>query len=382
MSATAELAKHTVPGQYLGYALQPVRLCYHLLSCPPGSSVSLETVEDVAVYLPNGHVILEQMKSALSHNPLSDWALDFWKTIGYWVSSGAAADPKFHFNFYVTPLKVGGLPKLLGDASSKKQVDEAIAAVQAALTALKKKVLGCLPDLKLFLQMPDSDRVSFVQRLAVINDPDPIAPVRARVGVALAPAVLQAVCEASIGFAKEEADALLRQQKPGVVDADKFLTKVQAYAQKVNLPGLLVSVSDIPGQEEVSSLLWKRPTFIRQLELINATRDESIRAISDFLRAASDKADWAEKGQVFEKSFEEMDDQLLASHGSISGEVALTQGHLQPADRGRLVYLRSKLLQVPIEGRTVPNHFVHGCLNDLANRPRLGWHPDYETMLD
>ena len=155
MSATAELAKHTVPGQYLGYALQPVRLCYHLLSCPPGSSVSLETVEDVAVYLPNGHVILEQMKSALSHNPLSDWALDFWKTIGYWVSSGAAADPKFHFNFYVTPLKVGGLPKLLGDASSKKQVDEAIAAVQAALTALKKKVLGCLPDLKLFLQMPD-----------------------------------------------------------------------------------------------------------------------------------------------------------------------------------------------------------------------------------
>jgi hypothetical protein len=64
MSATAALAKHTAPGQFLGYALQPVRLCYHLLSCPPGSSVSLETVEDVAVHLPSGHVILGQMKSA------------------------------------------------------------------------------------------------------------------------------------------------------------------------------------------------------------------------------------------------------------------------------------------------------------------------------
>jgi hypothetical protein len=167
-----------------------------------------------------------------------------------------------------------------------------------------------------------------------------------------------------------------------VVDADKFLTKVRAYAQKVNLPGLLVSVSDTPGHEEVSGVLWKRPTFIRQLELINATRDESIRAISDFLRAASDKADWAEKGQVFEKSFEEMDDQLLASHGAINGEFALTQAHQTPAVRGRLVYLRCTQMQAPIEGRTVPGHFVHGCLNQLANIPRLGWHPDYKTMLE
>jgi hypothetical protein len=382
MSAAAALAKHTAPGQYLGYALQPVRLCYHLLSCPPGSSVSLETVEDVAVHLPSGHVILEQMKSALSQNPLSDWATDFWKTVGYWVSSGAAADPMFSFRFYVTPLKVGGLPKLLGDASSKKQVDEAIAAVQAALTALRRKVPGCLPDLKLFLAMPDSDRVSFVKRLTVINDADPIAPVRSLLGLALAPTVIQAVCEASIGFAKEEADALLRQQRPGVVDADKFLTKVRAYAQKVNLPGLLVSMADTPGQEELSRWLWKRPTFIRQLELINATRDESIRAISDFLRAASDKVDWAEKGQVFDKSFQEMDEHLLASHHAISGEVALLHGHHQPADRGRLVYFGSTRIQAPVEGRTVPLHFVHGCLNELADRPRLGWHPDYAKMLD
>lgn len=383
MSATAALAKHTAPGQYLGYALQPVRLCYHLLSCPPGSNVSLEALEDVAVHLPSGRVILEQMKSALSHqNPLSDWAPDFWKTIGYWVSSGAAADPRYEFRFYVTPIKVAGLPQLLSDAASQAQVHEATAAIQTALMALKKKVPACMPDLKRFLEMPDANRVSFVKRLTVINDADPVEPVRARLGVAQAPAVLQAVCQASIGFAKEEVDALLRLQQPGVIASDKFLTKVRAYAQKVNLPGLLVSVGDPPGQEEVSSLLWKRPTFIRQLELINATRDESIRAISDFLRAAADKADWAEKGLVFGPSFEEMDDQLLASHNAISGEIGLTQAHHQPADRGRLVYFRCTQIQAPVEGRTVPGHFVHGCLNELANHPRLGWHPDYGKLLD
>jgi hypothetical protein len=326
------------------------------------------------------------MKSALTQNPLSDWASDFWKTIGNWVSSGAAADPTFNFHFYVTPLKVGGLPKLLGDASSEKQIDEPIAAVQAAFSTLKKKAPGCLPGLKLFLEMPTLVRVSFISRLKVINDADPIAPVRVLFGVALAPAVIQTLCEASIGFAKEEADALLRQQKQGMVDADGFRRKVQAYAQKVNLPGLLVSLADAPGQEELAQWLWKRPMFIRQLELINATRDQSIRAISDFLRAASDKVNWAETGQVFDQSFHEMDNHLLAHHDAISGEVALVSGHCPPADRGRIVYFRCTLIQAPVEGRTVPIHFVHGCLNELADRPpsrpRLGWHPEYAKILD
>ncbi|WP_284947476.1 ABC-three component system protein [Acidisoma cladoniae] len=343
--------------------------------------MSLETVEDVAIHLPTGHVILEQMKSASSHNPLSDWAPDFWKTVGHWVSSGAAADPNYCFRFYVTPLKAGGLPQLLGNASTKQEIDDAVAAVKTALASLKKKLPGCLPHLNLFLKMSDADKVSFVKRLTVINELDPIASVRNRLGIAFEPTVLQIICEASIGFAKEEGDALLRLQQPGMIAADKFLTKVRAYAQKVNLPGLLVSVADTPGQEELSTWFWKRPTFIRQLELINATRDESIRAISDFLRASSDKVSWAEKGHVFKKSFDEMDDHLIASCGAISGEVNLTHAQHQPAQRGRIVYLRCTRIQAPIEGRTVPGHFVHGCLNELADRSILGWHPDYDTML-
>jgi hypothetical protein len=30
----------------------------------------------------------------------------------------------------------------------------------------------------------------------------------------------------------------------------------------------------------------------------------------------------------------------------------------------------------------VPGHFVHGCFNALADLRRLGWHPDYQSLLD
>ena len=35
MSAVLAPPKHTAAGPYLGYALQPVRLCHHLLHCDP-----------------------------------------------------------------------------------------------------------------------------------------------------------------------------------------------------------------------------------------------------------------------------------------------------------------------------------------------------------
>ncbi len=59
-------AAHAAPGPYLGFSLQPVRLCYHLLTAPDEAHVSIEYADDVAVGLPDGRNLLEQTKSALT----------------------------------------------------------------------------------------------------------------------------------------------------------------------------------------------------------------------------------------------------------------------------------------------------------------------------
>jgi len=46
--------KGSAAGQYLGYALQPVRLFYHLLKCNPDATVGLEHVDDISVHSSDG----------------------------------------------------------------------------------------------------------------------------------------------------------------------------------------------------------------------------------------------------------------------------------------------------------------------------------------
>ena len=75
----------SAPGPYLGFALQPVRLCYHLLRGKPEDVVTIEGADDITVVTARG-IILEQNKSALSQNPVSDWAHDLWKTFANWIA--------------------------------------------------------------------------------------------------------------------------------------------------------------------------------------------------------------------------------------------------------------------------------------------------------
>ena len=228
----SDLVKHTAPGPYLGFALQPVRLCYHLLTCAAGASVSLEYIDDVAVHLANGGVIKEQTKSAISkQNPLSDWAVDFWKTISYWMKDSADEVATTSYRYYVTPIKPAARAQALSHATTKAEVKSLTEAIRASVKR-KKTFMGCMPHLQVYLNATDDHRAALIARMQIVSvDDDPIEPLRKCFSLLGDAALIDTVCHAVIGFAKEEADSLLRQHKPAIIDANNFRARVAAYVR-------------------------------------------------------------------------------------------------------------------------------------------------------
>lgn len=386
MTTATTLERHAAPGQYLGYSLQPVRLCYHLLACCKTSLVSLEYKEDVAVHLAGGAFVFEQMKSALRGNPLSDWSSDFWKTISCWMSAAAAGEidiSRSQFRYYVTPVKTGVFAEMLSNADTPEAVAAATAAIAHALRKKGGKPPQCIEDLQVFLDTPDAQRAAFIARFKVIScDEDPVTPVRDRLRYSVQPELLDDLCKAVIGLAKEEADRLIRQRQPAIISAAEFQTKTHAFIRTMNLANLLISFAPRPPESAVADVVATRPIFIRQLELVEADSDVRLRAVSDFLRSSADKSIWAERGLIFPSNLEEWDDNLIRRHGAIAREIAITSPAATQQERGHLTYDRCTAIQLPLEGRSVPGHFIPGSFNSLANDKRLGWHPDYPALLD
>jgi hypothetical protein len=253
MNVAIKAVKHAAPGPYLGFALQPVRLCFHLLTCPKGAKVSLEFLDDVAIHYSDGSVTLEQAKSALKHNPLSDWSVDLWKTLANWldcVSQGKIVPEKSRFTLYVTPSRTGALAQALNDATDAADVARLIADIAAA-HAKQTKPRGCSPLAQPFLDALDDEKVVVITNLKVVSDDDPVEQLRALLRATVDPKLIDLLCEAAIGMAKERADRLIRDDKPALIDADIFKAEFITFVQRNNLSGFLQSFSPTSPHSQV-----------------------------------------------------------------------------------------------------------------------------------
>jgi hypothetical protein len=384
MNIQTKAAKHSAPGQYLGFALQPVRLFYHLLTCPQGAKVSLEYLDDVAVHYPDGSLCLEQTKSALKQNPISDWAADLWKAFDNWLAmlkAGECAAGSTRFRLYVAPVRKGDFASALAAASTAAEVAAAVETVRKKLSKLKAAP-GCIGHLQPFLDAAADEQFAIVRHFELESDTaDPVDSLRALLQPTVHESHVDLLCKAGIGLAKQAVDRLIQHGELPILDADSFRSTWGAFLRKNLMPGLLTSLGEAPDKELVAGIASSRPTFIRQLEFVEASEDDRLRAVSDFLRTSADKVDWAERGLIFSGSLDDWDDGLVQRHNLIRGDIADLHGDKPVKVQGRLAYRHCAGHQEPLEGRAVPGHFVHGSFNDLADRRRLGWHPDYEALL-
>ncbi|HHV7519240.1 TPA: ABC-three component system protein [Burkholderia orbicola] len=379
------LVKHSAPGPYLGFALQPVRLCYHLLSAPTDASVSLEMLDDVAVHYSDGSVLLEQCKSALSHNALSDWSEDLWKTIANWlaaVESKKVNGSKATFRLYVTPPKSGKVSSAIHEAASPDAVTDLLKQIEEKLCK-KADPPKCMPYVQKFMDAGTVFRNQVISRTSIFsNDVDPIQPLRTLLEPTVPDGSIEVICEAAIGMAQARADRLIRDGMPALIAVREFRKNFHAFVQQNNMPGYLASLSAVPSAAETNAVLTSRPMFVRQLQLIEATEAQQLRAASDLMRTSGDKVKWAEAGFIYDDTFKDWEDSLLRRHEALASEISDLYSEKPEVVRGRLVYGRCSVLQVPIGSRTIPDYFTHGAFNDLANKRELGWHPEHKVLLD
>lgn len=368
--------KSSAAGNYLGYSLQQLRACYHLFHSADADQVSLEYVDDVAVHRANGVLLLEQAKSALSSNPLTDKADDLWKTFANWATLCVdhGVDPATTaFRLYVTPAKpVADFAKLMHDAGPKEA-----GALLAKIETLAKgagKPPACADQIARFLSAGPEICAAIIAAFGVETEDDPVAKllVFSRLFVPEAAAEFASAC---IGLAHGSLDELARAKKPAVVSCESFRRKVRLLAARSNLENLIATPA--PSSHAVQAVASDNPLFVRQLHAVDLQADDVLSAVSDYLRTAADKTFWGEAGRILQVDLDEVDEQLIRKHRLARSEIEDVHKALDERDRGRRLYRKCSDYQVKLGALTTPEHFVAGEYNHLAQARRLGWHPNY-----
>ena len=381
-TAVTGKSKTAAPGQYLGYGVQSVRLCHHLLKVPTGCSVSLEYVDDIAIHYADGSLLLEQAKSALTGNPLSDGSFELWKTFANWASLCVeeTIDPAYtKFRLYVTPAKEGGLSRLMHEAKTNENADALLAKI-AKKVKPENQLKGCNPKITEFLSAGAKICRQIILNFELATEPDPLEPVRETLRIAILEESLDDFCAHVIGMGKNQIDNLIRCGDVPIINADEFRKQFQAFVRKHNFLSLLLPTTEQPAETEITQIIEAAPIFVQQLLKIGLPQEQIVRAVSDFLRSNADRINWAAGGLIVADSLDDFYDALERHFEIARAEIEDIHSGSDEEMRGRQVYRRCITHQAPLEGRAVPSHFVPGVFNILADEVRVGWHPKYNDF--
>jgi hypothetical protein len=379
-------------GQYLGYSLQQTLFLSLLLQSKRGYAVSLEVFEDVGVEKPSGQRLAAQAKSVIEGNPISDRAVGLWKTFSNWVDAAKAGTLKPEatvYQIYVSKAKGGEIVNSFEGAKTKEDA-------QIAIVAAKAKLWGSSPTFPLKNAVADTIR-DYVKNVFENESivADIVASFSLKFGtgssheelksllesVFVPGEVLEQVVAYALGWIKIQTDAQLANKLPAVMIHDDFHAEITSYIRKAYRHQLLLSFAPAPKQHDIAAHLKALHIYVLQLELIEADDEDKLRAISDFLWAATDRTEWSSMGLVNKTSFSDFEEDLKRTWKNLDNQGRLLHAGLDAVARGGLLFSECAKYKGKLEGLEVPSHFTPGSFHALADVPVIGWHPDYKEKL-
>jgi hypothetical protein len=379
-----------VPKQYYGYSLQCTESVNLLLDSAPGSVVSVEVFEDVGVTESNGKVKAVQTKAGSGANPISDSAVDLWKTFRNWidqVKAGVLVASQTQFEIFVNSKAKGSFCSAMNEAKSQSEIAAVVLSIRKKFLDKKgtpKASLGKeLKQHMLVVLDPANEKhlVAIIGAFIYRNGSgSSYEELMARISKTL---VLERVADVvllyALGWTKRRIDELIEQSKPANISVDEFRNELATYYNLFNTQAYLPSLSGTPSQDDISA--HRSQLYVRQLEIIEASEDEMTTAVIDYLMAKANAVEYARRNLVNGTSFSDFDATLQGTWKNRKKALELEANCKSDIHFGQRLANDCLGRAATLQGLVVPNNFTSGCFHALANELEIGWHPHYGMLL-
>ncbi|WP_333975035.1 ABC-three component system protein [Burkholderia cepacia] len=414
----------SVPGQAYGFLVQEVRVLWHLLRAQAGDVVAFEQLGDVSVQTADG-VLSEEAKSGLSHNPIADRAVGLWKTLANWADAradgilpagsvyvlyvvqehhGAIADRLHRCSNAVDAVQLvadlrkqfaadlvkGNAKKTVksgGKKSEKMVAAKATKLAGASSTAASEEdheesPAAVVKQLNRLFARTDEFIASIVVDFSLdIGIASPIEEVKVEISRSVPDEHLDTVTESLLGWVK--ARVMKQIEDRGVIGIPYNEFREYRLVVQERTLGTLKAFPEhtsMPSRTEVDDHLVSR-MYVLQLGLLKMKQEHIERCVSDYLRASAARTEWADRGHLNAENLSAYIDALVEHWNDSSMEVEMLEAEKTPIERGVSLLFHCLRKDTAIRTVPVPGYFSRGSFHAIADEAKIGWHPDWRTLL-
>ncbi len=377
--------KSNAPGQFLGYAIQFPRALLHLLKAGPGDCVSIEHLGDVAIGYSDGTALVEEDKSSISVNPLTDKSENLWKTFSNWVDAINDFNldiEKTSFLLFANKSGNKGLVDLFHNAIQGDEAKKAIADAKNKLKDTDKKH-PIWPYYNKVVNENEAVFMGIIQRFSLeISENGPYEEIKKElVKKHVGKHQIKFITEKIGGWLQKKIIEKIQRSEPAIIFWNDYDKKFKEFYERSRRRELIdFTLETPPNKGDIKSQLKSHPLYVRQLEKIEETEDDIIEAVCDFLKAKSNRQNWIEDELIDEEIAMDFESKLQDFWKNHKKQIDITQASLDLCKKGQLLYASCKNRQQTIGDKEPPARTIAGTYHLLSDTLTLGWHPGWEKF--
>jgi len=361
--------------------------------------VGIETLDDVTVLLPGGRQIREQDKSYTSDKiPLADRSKEFWNSLHIWLKAirDESLDlelTEFHLvtNRNLNTGLVYELMCLENSENKEKGIAEFVSKLREAGKNPPEHIKEIVQSVQSFA---DKQLAELVVQLRVSDGSTASYGTSLRQELAdklhLFPKYASQILNGLSGWVHDTALELIRQGKPAWLKREAFTVQLNQLQYRFNDSRFIQETAEalIP-IDESERKAQRSKLFVKQMLWVGIDEDdeEIIEAIDDYIRSGSEATRLSQEGLIQPADFKALEDRLVRRWTTVkrtTHPVPLPDDVEAQKTIGLSVLRNTLNHREPLlSGQPTAEHYLtQGAYHKLADEPRVGWHPQYELLLE
>lgn len=362
-------------------ALQQIRI-------DPTGRISLERLDDVVIWDGGNPIELEQIKHSSKHSPkLSDMSPKIWRTFSNWLQLIDAGVIQLKNTSFVlvsnAEVATGSALDKLGPDYQTRQPKDALRALEDA--ALASNDRASAEDRQRFLSADPVVREALVGACTVV----PGSANLEMIGTEIEEIIFYA-CDAEQvpqfrqaleGWWLHRVSIELQDGHSNPIPLIELDAQVSLLRERFKRSVLTIDAEiDTASSDEILDSV-----FVRQMRAVKASNDRLRNAQRDFWRAGAQRSKWLRDLKLdpaeLNRYDAELEDQWSARAAIMLDELGVDAAENTKIVEGRRLLGWAETNQIPLRGAAA-QFLTSGTFHTLADRLRIGWHPDFRTMFE
>lgn len=288
------IANTHVPDKLYGYGLQVRQMLFELLNCEINSVVSVEKFDDIGIENGKEKTAI-QTKSALSNrNPVSDRAIDLWKTLYNWLLALKENELPIGFTLFTLVINVnksGNIVTWLNQARNEKEAEVEYKKIRGEFIGKNGEYIKQNDSINNYIMtfLAEENKkyaLDIIEKfkLVVIGEghTNKIYD-EFRAKTYLPSDIQQLVFDKMLGWIDKTTALQIESGQVMQIAKERFNKELTLTQTLVNQNKALVELAPGPTKAEIELQQNECKTYIRQLQIINLDYDAQLVAISSFI---------------------------------------------------------------------------------------------------